>query len=271
MHTKDDTADQTSYIDHWSIGDRVLAYWIYDCFWYPATVKSIAGTDIVVEFDDGQQEQLPNGYMTAVNIEIGDLVQCRRDRREYYYDAAIIGKSGRSYTVQYVDGHTEQTIINLIRVDQDLPIHWQTRRGFWLLVEKTDNCWWWRIHRGGRYERATTYSQYDGHATHRLAYRLAWGKIPSGFVVRHWCGNAACVNPNHLLSGEHWENMLDEVARRRNDVACGELFSYEDDIDYFIKDFKRRLRMCLPEEKPELANRLKMMQSIKKELKLSEL
>ncbi len=246
-----------------SIGDRVLAYWIYDGYWYPATIRSIDGTNISVEYDDGQYECLADGYATPIDIEIGDVVQCRRNREEFYHDAVVIEKTEKGYIVQYDDDSKENVLLSLIRVDQDIPIHWQTRRGFWLLVEKTDNCWWWRIHKRGQYERATTYSSFDRHATHRLAYRLTWGKIPGEYVVRHRCGNAACVNPDHLFIGEHWENMLDEVARRRNRINPGEVFSYENEIDYFIKDFEIRLGTCSSEDKPDLAYKLKIMQGIK--------
>ncbi len=51
---------------------------------------------------------------------------------------------------------------------------------------------------------------------HRHAYELAHGEIPKGKIIRHACDNRKCINPTHLLIGEHKDNVADRVARNRS-------------------------------------------------------
>jgi len=47
---------------------------------------------------------------------------------------------------------------------------------------------------------------------HRVAYELYVGEIPDGLLVRHKCKqNRKCVNPEHLETGTHQENMNDRI------------------------------------------------------------
>lgn len=45
--------------------------------------------------------------------------------------------------------------------------------------------------------------------SHRLSYELANG--PTEDLVRHSCNNPPCVNPGHLLTGDHQDNMDDRM------------------------------------------------------------
>lgn len=50
---------------------------------------------------------------------------------------------------------------------------------------------------------------------HRIAYIIEKGDISQGNVVRHKCDNSKCINPKHLETGTHQENMQDRTTRGR--------------------------------------------------------
>lgn len=87
---------------------------------------------------------------------------------------------------------------------------------FWDKVNKAgpDDCWEWQA-----YKTRLGYGsfKFDGKTqlTHRMAYLLTVGDIPTGQKVRHKCDNRACCNPAHLELGTQLENMRDMMQRQR--------------------------------------------------------
>lgn len=78
-------------------------------------------------------------------------------------------------------------------------------------------CWEWR----GSIECASMgYGSFSiaqqKIGAHRFSYQYFHGPIPEGLVVRHRCDNPLCVNPWHLETGTHQDNMLDKVIRGRS-------------------------------------------------------
>jgi hypothetical protein len=53
--------------------------------------------------------------------------------------------------------------------------------------------------------------------THRVAFRLWKGEIPSNMIIRHTCRNK-CVNPAHLQIGTHLDNNTSDRLRDNTDV-----------------------------------------------------
>jgi hypothetical protein len=54
---------------------------------------------------------------------------------------------------------------------------------------------------------------------HQLAFFLAHGPIPDGKWVLHKCGNARCINPDHLYAGTPIDNARDRDRMGRNGSA----------------------------------------------------
>lgn len=76
---------------------------------------------------------------------------------------------------------------------------------------------------------------------HRFVYEECFGEIPQGLHIRHKCDTPTCINPEHLETGTHQDNMRDMVNRKRH--AYGENNHHakltEDDVLEIIKLLNR--------------------------------
>jgi hypothetical protein len=52
-----------------------------------------------------------------------------------------------------------------------------------------------------------------------IIYEREKGEIPVGHVIRHTCDTPQCINPLHLVSGTHADNVKDRVERNRSAVG----------------------------------------------------
>jgi hypothetical protein len=90
---------------------------------------------------------------------------------------------------------------------------------FWAKVEipaapRHENlCWNWKG------STAKDYGQIkiDGVVlrAHRVAFEMFYGPLEDEAHVLHSCDNPLCVNPKHIRSGTHQENMDDKRQRGR--------------------------------------------------------
>lgn len=80
---------------------------------------------------------------------------------------------------------------------------------------RENGCWEWtkKTNRGGYGEfkvRGKTVR------AHRWAYATFVEPIPEDLHVLHHCDNPPCVNPSHLFTGTHGDNMRDMFAKGRH-------------------------------------------------------
>jgi hypothetical protein len=99
-------------------------------------------------------------------------------------------------------------------------------------------CWLWTgrswTRRKGPEFGGYPLFQWQGRPTlaHRVAWQLFVGPLPEG-MVRHRCpggGNRWCVNPDHLLPGDAFDNMRDMVSDGRHWSQRGLILVLPDDL-----------------------------------------
>lgn len=85
---------------------------------------------------------------------------------------------------------------------------------FWIKVKQTSQCWEWtaslNIHGYG------VFNLKDESLAHRISYQIFHGKLDENIQVLHKCDNPKCVNPDHLFTGTHHDNMLDKANKGRS-------------------------------------------------------
>lgn len=94
-----------------------------------------------------------------------------------------------------------------------------THARFWSKVDippvpRHENlCWEWRGSTAKGYGQIKVAGAVL--RSHRIAYEMFYGPLPDGVEVRHSCDNPLCVNPGHLATGTHQDNMDDKRERGR--------------------------------------------------------
>lgn len=88
------------------------------------------------------------------------------------------------------------------------------------VVVAPSGCWEWQgYRRPGGHGQIGNEGRLLG--THRVAWELTKGPIPSGMFVCHHCDNPPCCNPEHLFLGTAADNARDMARKGRGRGAEG--------------------------------------------------
>ncbi len=103
----------------------------------------------------------------------------------------------------------------------------------------SDSCWLWTMGRGERGYGQWTIKQ-KTYAVHRVAAHLFLEfNLDSPLLICHRCDNPPCFNPEHLFVGDHADNSVDMVVKKRSAMGAKNGQSKLD--DEAVQDIRRRL------------------------------
>jgi hypothetical protein len=113
--------------DHfWILGDRVLAKWSGDSFWYPATIQDIDNERYHVFYDDGESDWCDPDEVSAIELPVGGRVFARWQEGPFYYPGRITRVEDERIHVKYDDGEEEWTTLQMIRLRRgNDPMPWK--------------------------------------------------------------------------------------------------------------------------------------------------
>jgi len=131
---------------------------------------------------------------------------------------------------------------------------------FWQLVKKTNGCWLWEGHIGKNGYGYFAVGHQVPVLAHRYSYELAHGKIPDELEIDHLCRTRHCVNPQHLETVTHAENlgrgnMFDIGSLNRYKTHCPKGHEYNETNAYYYK-YGRQCRLCKRQEQIERRRKL---------------
>jgi hypothetical protein len=100
----------------WKVGDRALAHWSQDEFWYPATITRVSRSRYYIVFDDGDEEWTTRSRLAPLRLAGGRRVFANRKHEGNYYPGRIIASRKNIITILYDDGARETTTVSGVRV-----------------------------------------------------------------------------------------------------------------------------------------------------------
>jgi hypothetical protein len=118
------------------------------------------------------------------------------------------------------------------------------KEAFWSKVDIHNThkeCWEWKgAKKPSGYGNVRINKSYL--LAHRVAFELANGVIPEGFIVCHICDNPSCCNPNHLMLGTTKSNAADMLIKNRQKKAVSAARGSQNGISKLNEEVVREIR-----------------------------
>ncbi len=95
-------------------GDRVVAFWAEDGFWYPAKVQSV-NRQVRVVYDDGSVASVHKSEVRRLDWRVGTALECDWQNKGQFFAGTITTIRGESISLRYNDGDTERLTVSSCR------------------------------------------------------------------------------------------------------------------------------------------------------------
>lgn len=96
-------------------GDRVLAVWDADGYWYPGEIDYVDRLGIHIAFDDGDEAVVGRNEVRRVDWRAGSRLECNWKNEGEYFEGRVNWMRGESMEFLYDDGFREQITISRCR------------------------------------------------------------------------------------------------------------------------------------------------------------
>ncbi len=130
----------------WAVGDRVLARWGGDLFWYPGTIFAVRDGEYTIVFDDQDQAAVPPEDIMPLDVQVGDKVYCRPkfEVALRYFPAEVTRVAGEVIDVLYEDSEEDErnTSVSRIRIRRESGKSIRWNEGDRVLVFGRDGFWY---------------------------------------------------------------------------------------------------------------------------------
>lgn len=107
------------------IGDRVLAPWPGDSFYYPGTIRAIEKDRVEIQYTDGDMGWVAKEQLSVLDVSVGDRVFARWQGGKGFYAGTVNDKNGDAIFIIYDDGDEEWTTLTTVRVERTVEIEAQ--------------------------------------------------------------------------------------------------------------------------------------------------